>query len=68
MDTARGEDLNLPDGDGIQATEQIKMLTPTVNIIMLTARDDDQSLARPSGVDQKFRFRPFTWRRGGPIN
>lgn len=39
-------DFSLPDGDGAQATEQIKMLTPPVKIIMLTASDDNRSLAR----------------------
>jgi putative two-component system response regulator len=39
-------DFVLPDGDGIQATEQIKRLSPSVNIIMLTAQDDDRPLER----------------------
>ena len=39
-------DFELPDGDGPQATEQIKALTPSVKVIMLTARTDDQTLVR----------------------
>lgn len=39
-------DFTLPDGDGAQATEQIKMLTPSVKIIMLTVSDDNRSLAQ----------------------
>jgi putative two-component system response regulator len=39
-------DFELPDGDGPQATEQIKALTPAVKVIMLTARTDHQALVR----------------------
>jgi putative two-component system response regulator len=39
-------DFELPDGDGPQATGQIKALTPSVKVIMLTARTDDESLVR----------------------
>jgi DNA-binding NarL/FixJ family response regulator len=39
-------DFELPDGDGPQATEQIKALTPSVKVIMLTAHTDDQSLVQ----------------------
>ncbi|MCU1461842.1 MAG: Response regulator with domain [Acidimicrobiales bacterium] len=39
-------DFELPDGDGPQATEQIKALIPAVKVIMLTARTDDQALVR----------------------
>ena len=39
-------DFELPDGDGPQATEQIKALTPAVKVIMLTARTDEQALVR----------------------
>jgi putative two-component system response regulator len=39
-------DFELPDGDGPQATEQIKALTPGVKVVMLTARTDDQALVR----------------------
>ena len=37
-------DFELPDGDGPQATEQIKALLPAVKVIMLTAHTDEQSL------------------------
>jgi putative two-component system response regulator len=39
-------DFELPDGDGTEATEQIKVLTPAVKVLMLTARTDDESLIR----------------------
>jgi DNA-binding NarL/FixJ family response regulator len=39
-------DFELPDGDGSQATEQIKTLMPAVKVIMLTARGDDQAFVR----------------------
>jgi DNA-binding NarL/FixJ family response regulator len=39
-------DFELPDGDGPHATEQIKALTPSVKVIMLTARTDDEALVR----------------------
>jgi DNA-binding NarL/FixJ family response regulator len=39
-------DFELPDGDGPEATEQIKALTPLVKVIMLTARTDDEALVR----------------------
>jgi putative two-component system response regulator len=39
-------DFELPDGDGTEATERIKALTPSVKVVMLTARTDDQSLVR----------------------
>jgi putative two-component system response regulator len=39
-------DFELPDGEGPEATEQIKALVPQVQVIMLTVRSDDQSLAR----------------------
>jgi DNA-binding NarL/FixJ family response regulator len=39
-------DFELPDGDGPQATEQLKALMPSAHVIMLTARTDDESLAR----------------------
>ena len=39
-------DFELPDGDGPQATEQIKALTPAVKVIMLTGRTDDEALVR----------------------
>jgi putative two-component system response regulator len=37
-------DFELPDGDGPQATAQIKALTPSVKVVMLTAHTDDASL------------------------
>jgi putative two-component system response regulator len=37
-------DFELPDGDGPQATEQIKALLPAVKVVMLTARTDEQSI------------------------
>ncbi|MDQ1402529.1 MAG: cyclic di-GMP phosphodiesterase [Actinomycetota bacterium] len=37
-------DLELPDGSGSEATQQIKALTPSVKVIMLTARTDDEAL------------------------
>jgi DNA-binding NarL/FixJ family response regulator len=39
-------DFELPDGDGVDATRQIKALIPPVNVVMLTARTDDQALVR----------------------
>jgi DNA-binding NarL/FixJ family response regulator len=39
-------DFELPDGDGPEATEQIKTLMPSVHVIMLTARTDDEALVR----------------------
>jgi putative two-component system response regulator len=38
-------DFDLPDGNGLQATEQIKILTPSVKVIMLTVHSDDPCLA-----------------------
>jgi len=37
-------DFDLPDGNGLQATEQIKALTPSAKVIMLTASADEQHL------------------------
>ena len=39
-------DFELPDGDGPQATAQIKTLMPSVQVVMLTVRADDQALVR----------------------
>jgi DNA-binding NarL/FixJ family response regulator len=39
-------DFELPDGDGAQATKLIKGLLPDVQVIMLTARSDDQAIVR----------------------
>jgi cyclic di-GMP phosphodiesterase len=37
-------DFDLPDGNGLQATEQIKALMPSIKVIMLTVHIDDESL------------------------
>lgn len=37
-------DFHLPDGDGPQAARQIKAIRPTSEVIMLTARTDEQAL------------------------
>ncbi|MEA3021103.1 MAG: cyclic di-GMP phosphodiesterase [Actinomycetota bacterium] len=39
-------DFELPDGDGPQATEKISAVVPSSNVIMLSARTDDQALGR----------------------
>jgi putative two-component system response regulator len=39
-------DFELPDGDGPQATEQIKALMPWVKVVMLTVRSDDKARVR----------------------
>ena len=39
-------DFQLPDGDGPEATEKIKARLPATNVIMLTARADDDALVR----------------------
>jgi DNA-binding NarL/FixJ family response regulator len=39
-------DFELPDGDGPQAAEQIKSMAPSIHVVMLTARTDDQALVR----------------------
>jgi DNA-binding NarL/FixJ family response regulator len=39
-------DFELPDGDGTEATAQIKVLMPSVHVIMLTARPADQAMVR----------------------
>jgi putative two-component system response regulator len=38
-------DFDLPDGNGLQATQQIKALMPMINVIMLTLHTDEQSMA-----------------------
>ena len=43
-------DFDLPDGNGLQATEQIKALTPSVKVIMLTVHTDDESLVNAIAV------------------
>lgn len=37
-------DINMPEGDGLEATRQIKERMPYVKIVMLTASDDDDLL------------------------
>ena len=39
-------DFELPDGDGAEATEQIKRYAPEVKVVMLTARTDQAALVR----------------------
>jgi DNA-binding NarL/FixJ family response regulator len=39
-------DFELPDGDGPDATQQIKALTPAVKVVMLTAHTVDHALVR----------------------
>ena len=39
-------DFELPDGDGPDATQQIKALTPSVKVVMLTAHTADHALVR----------------------
>jgi putative two-component system response regulator len=39
-------DFELPDGDGATAAREMRMALPTVKVIMLTARTDDETLAR----------------------
>ena len=43
-------DFALPDGDGVEATERIKVLMPNTKVIMLTARTDDAALVRAIGA------------------
>ena len=37
-------DIELPGGDGVAATQRLKMEMPAVTVIMLTAHDDSQTL------------------------
>ena len=39
-------DINMPKRDGIEATEEIKALYPSVAVLILTAYDDDQFIFR----------------------
>ena len=39
-------DFELPDGDGVEATEKIKVLAPDTKVIMLTMHTDDRTRAR----------------------
>jgi DNA-binding NarL/FixJ family response regulator len=43
-------DFELPDGDGPQATEQIKALIPTAKVVMLTGRTEDAAMVRAIGA------------------
>ncbi|KRM75136.1 response regulator transcription factor [Secundilactobacillus collinoides] len=54
-------DLNLPGMDGMQASAEIRKLSPTVPIIMLTARDSesDQVLGLEMGADD-YVTKPFS--------
>ncbi|MDF7668493.1 response regulator transcription factor [Lactobacillus sp. ESL0703] len=54
-------DLNLPKKDGIQVTKEIRALSPSVPIIMLTARDSeaDQILGLGVGADD-YVSKPFS--------
>jgi DNA-binding NarL/FixJ family response regulator len=37
-------DINMPGCDGLEATEQIKQESPSITIVMLTVRDEDEKL------------------------
>jgi putative two-component system response regulator len=39
-------DFELPDGDGVDATRQIKALLPRTKVVMLTGRTDEYSMVR----------------------
>lgn len=39
-------DFELPDGDGVTATERIRILVPTAKVVMLTGRADHDAFAR----------------------
>ncbi|WEV51872.1 response regulator transcription factor [Lactobacillus sp. ESL0731] len=54
-------DLNLPKKDGIQVAKEVRALSPTVPIIMLTARDSeaDQILGLGVGADD-YVSKPFS--------
>lgn len=54
-------DLNLPKKDGIQVAKEIREISPTVPIIMLTARDSesDQVLGLEIGADD-YVTKPFS--------
>jgi putative two-component system response regulator len=43
-------DFELPDRDGVRATQAIKALVPEVKVIMLTGRTDEQALIRAIGA------------------
>jgi response regulator of citrate/malate metabolism len=54
-------DNHLPDGFGVNFIEEIRMLYPTVKIVMITAHDTntDRDKAYKYGVDH-FIGKPFT--------
>nr|WP_277612428.1 response regulator transcription factor [Lactobacillus agrestimuris] len=54
-------DLNLPKKDGIQVAKEVRQMSPTVPIIMLTARDSesDQVLGLGIGADE-YVTKPFS--------
>ncbi|WEV43016.1 response regulator transcription factor [Lactobacillus sp. ESL0684] len=54
-------DLNLPKKDGIQVAKEVRVISPTVPIIMLTARDSeaDQILGLGVGADD-YVSKPFS--------
>lgn len=54
-------DLNLPKKDGIQVAKEVRQISPTVPIIMLTARDSesDQVLGLGIGADD-YVTKPFS--------
>ena len=54
-------DNHLPDGFGLNFIDEIRLLTPTAKIIMITAHDTktDKDKAYTSGVDH-FVGKPFT--------
>lgn len=54
-------DLNLPKKDGIQVAKEVRAISPTVPIIMLTARgsESDQVLGLGIGADE-YVTKPFS--------
>lgn len=43
-------DLELPDGDGAEATEHVKRYAPQVKVVMLTGRTDQAAMVRALGA------------------
>jgi len=39
-------DFQLPDGDGVDATRQLRAMVPGVRVVMLTGRTDDEAVVR----------------------
>src|SRR5688500_8266130 len=54
-------DINLPDGSGLEAIRQFRVLLPSVKIIMISAYDgaQERSKARAEGA-MEFISKPFT--------